>query len=208
MLDLVLYNGRVLTQTAPPVAAAVGVRDGRIVAVGRRRGRAARRPVRRDAPDRSRRPNARSGLQRRARAHLEDRPSADDHARPAAASGASTSWSTRASASRQPLPEGAWLLGRGYNEAAMSERRPPTRADLDRAAPNRPVVLTRTCGHIYAVNSGALERAGIGPETQAPVGGVIEHDEHGRAERPAARNRDGADQPASCRRRAPTTTRR
>src|SRR5712671_3836936 len=35
MLDLVLYNGRVLTQAASPVAAAIGVRGGRIAAVGR-----------------------------------------------------------------------------------------------------------------------------------------------------------------------------
>src|SRR4249920_2858945 len=35
MLDLVLYNGRVLTQGAQPVAGAVGIRDGRIAAVGR-----------------------------------------------------------------------------------------------------------------------------------------------------------------------------
>ena len=62
----------------------------------------------------------------------------------------------------------------------MRERRPPTRADLDRAAPDRPVVLTRTCGHIYAVNSVALERAGIGADTPAPVGGVIERDAAGR----------------------------
>lgn len=61
----------------------------------------------------------------------------------------------------------------------MDERRPPTRQDLDRASPHRPVVLTRTCGHIYAVNSVALVRAGIGPETTAPVGGVIERDDRG-----------------------------
>jgi predicted amidohydrolase YtcJ len=72
-----------------------------------------------------------------------------------------------------------WLLGRGYNEALMDERRAPTRRDLDRASPHRPVVLTRTCGHIYAVNSMALARAGIGADTAAPVGGVVERDERG-----------------------------
>lgn len=81
---------------------------------------------------------------------------------------------------RARLPEGAWLLGRGYNEAAMTERRSPTRDDLDRVAPDTPVVLTRTCGHIYATNSVALERAGIHAGTDAPVGGVIERDATGR----------------------------
>lgn len=78
------------------------------------------------------------------------------------------------------LPEGAWLLGRGYNEALLRERRAPTRDDLDAAAPERPVVLTRTCGHIQAVNGVALLRAGIGPETAAPAGGAIERDGQGR----------------------------
>ena len=55
----------------------------------------------------------------------------------------------------------------------------PTRADLDRAAPGRAIVLTRTCGHIYSVSSRALEHAGIGLSTEAPAGGVIERDEDG-----------------------------
>jgi predicted amidohydrolase YtcJ len=77
------------------------------------------------------------------------------------------------------LPTGEWLQGRGFNEAALAERRKPTRHDLDQAVPGRPVVLTRTCGHIFAVNSAALRLAGITAQTQAPVGGVIERDERG-----------------------------
>lgn len=85
----------------------------------------------------------------------------------------------KVSAFRSRLPDGAWLLGRGFNEAAMAEGRVPTRHDLDRAAPDQPVVLTRTCGHIYAANSVALARAGIDASTAAPVGGVIERDARG-----------------------------
>src|SRR5262249_43304860 len=77
------------------------------------------------------------------------------------------------------MPPGKWLLGRGFNEVVMPEKRKPTRHDLDRAALNRPVVLTRTCGHIYAVNSAALKLAGITASTGAPEGGVIERDERG-----------------------------
>ena len=81
---------------------------------------------------------------------------------------------------REPgLPPGQWLLGRGFNEIAMREKRKPTRHDLDLVAEDRPVVFTRTCGHIYAVNSAALKAAGIDSATPAPVGGVIEHDENG-----------------------------
>lgn len=77
------------------------------------------------------------------------------------------------------LPKGQWLLGRGFNEIAMPEKRKPTRYDLDRAAPDRPVVLARTCGHIYAANSTALKLTGITAATPTPFGGVIERDEHG-----------------------------
>lgn len=78
------------------------------------------------------------------------------------------------------LPEGAWLLGRGFNEATLVEGRSPTRHDLDAAAPGRPIALTRTCGHVSAVNTLALERAGVGPDTADPAGGVVDRDEHGR----------------------------
>lgn len=81
--------------------------------------------------------------------------------------------------SRRRLPEGAWLLGRGFNEATMAEGRMPSRRDLDRAAPDQPVVLTRTCGHIYAVNSAALARAGITAATTPPVGGGIDRADDG-----------------------------
>lgn len=77
------------------------------------------------------------------------------------------------------LAPGDWLQGRGFNEAAMAERRKPTRTDLDRVVSNRPVVLTRTCGHIFVANSTALKLAGIAAQTEAPVGGVIERDERG-----------------------------
>jgi len=86
----------------------------------------------------------------------------------------------RVGASAARLPEGAWLLGRGFNEAALAEGRTPTRCDLDRAAPTRPVVLTRTCGHICVANTIALERAAIHAGSAPPAGGIIGHDEHGR----------------------------
>ncbi|HET9221767.1 MAG TPA: amidohydrolase family protein, partial [Roseiflexaceae bacterium] len=52
-------------------------------------------------------------------------------------------------------PAGQWIEGRGYDETRLDERRHPTRHDLDLAAPNHPVVLGRTCGHIIVANSRA-----------------------------------------------------
>ena len=77
------------------------------------------------------------------------------------------------------LPPGGWLLGRGFNEARLAEQRAPTREDLDRLFPDRPVALTRTCGHIYACNGAALARAEIGRATPNPSGGIIDRDDTG-----------------------------
>ncbi len=77
------------------------------------------------------------------------------------------------------LPEGQWFMGRGYNEAQMTEGRHPTRADLDAVLPDRPAYLIRTCAHIAVVNSRALEIAGITADTTPPPGGWIDRDESG-----------------------------
>ncbi|MBZ5559892.1 MAG: amidohydrolase [Acidobacteriia bacterium] len=178
MNDLLLYNGQVLTQATPSVVSAVAVRDGRIAAVGHSV------DLLRDAGARTRRIDlgGRTVVPgfNDAHAHIWKighlLTSMLDLRR--VTSVAQLVDDVRRFSDR--LPREAWLVGRGYNEAAMRDRRAPTRTDLDRAAPDRPVVLTRTCGHIYAVNSLALERAGIGAGTAAPVGGVIERDELGR----------------------------
>lgn len=73
------------------------------------------------------------------------------------------------------IPRGGWILGRGWNEAALGGST-PTRAGLDRAAPDHPVVLTRTCAHIHAVSSAALKRAGVDAATAAPAGGALDLD--------------------------------
>ncbi|MEM6284219.1 MAG: amidohydrolase family protein, partial [Chloroflexota bacterium] len=72
-----------------------------------------------------------------------------------------------------------WILGRGYDEASMQEGRHPTRTDLDAVSTERPLAVTRICGHIMALNSCALLLAGIDASTPDPPGGVIDRDEHG-----------------------------
>ena len=80
---------------------------------------------------------------------------------------------------RRSLPGDAWLQGRGFNEAKLLEQRRPSRDDLDRWVPDRPVVLTRTCGHIFAANTLALRLAGISRHSSDPAGGIIERDASG-----------------------------
>lgn len=76
-------------------------------------------------------------------------------------------------------PPGDWIEGRGVQESLLPEGRLPTRHDLDRAAPDHPAFLTRTCGHIIIANSRALAAAGITRETPNPPGGEIDRDEAG-----------------------------
>lgn len=83
--------------------------------------------------------------------------------------------SARLRAHADRLPVGGWVYGRGYNEARFAEGRGPTRQDLDAVVADRPVVLMRTCAHIIACNSKALELAGITRDTPTPSGGEITH---------------------------------
>ncbi|MFC0805087.1 amidohydrolase [Ensifer sp. P24N7] len=70
-------------------------------------------------------------------------------------------------------PKGGWVRARGYDQVKLDTGRHPTRDDLDRVAPDHPVLLTRACGHVSVANSRALELAGITEATVVPEGGVI-----------------------------------
>jgi predicted amidohydrolase YtcJ len=69
---------------------------------------------------------------------------------------------------------GEWIMGRGYDHNELKERRHPTADELDQVAPNNPVYLKRTCGHLAVVNTQAMRAAGIGHNTPSPDGGMIE----------------------------------
>lgn len=77
------------------------------------------------------------------------------------------------------IPEGQWVMGRGYDQARLAEQRHPTRHDLDPVSPHNPVIVVRACHHIASANSLALQAAGITRDTPDPEGGTIDRDEHG-----------------------------
>lgn len=62
-------------------------------------------------------------------------------------------------ASKKP---GEWIKLNGYDHNKLAEQRHPTKEDLDAAAPNNPVQLTRCCAHMGVYNSYALKITGIG----------------------------------------------
>jgi len=66
-----------------------------------------------------------------------------------------------------------WITGRGWIETFWKPPQFPTRADLDKIAPDNPVFLTRADGHAAVVNSVALKLANIDNHTPDPFGGQI-----------------------------------
>lgn len=76
------------------------------------------------------------------------------------------------------LKPGEWVMGGSYIESQFVENRPPTKDVLDLVSPDTPVVLERIFG-ASAVNSKALELAGINKDTPDPYNGKICKDEQG-----------------------------
>jgi hypothetical protein len=65
------------------------------------------------------------------------------------------------------------VLGFGFDETKLEERRPPTREELDTVSATMPVVVVSKTGDSGAYNTIALQRAGISWRTKDPPGGVI-----------------------------------
>ncbi len=73
---------------------------------------------------------------------------------------------------KQVGPDQVIVSNSDWHEAQLKEQRLPLRDDLDRIAPQNPVVLVRG-GHEYILNSAALARWGITADTPQPTGGRI-----------------------------------
>lgn len=87
---------------------------------------------------------------------------------------------SRLSAFADANPDG-WILGIGYDDSLLAEKRHPTREDLDAVSKDRPVYILHISGHMGVANSVALALAGIDNTTPDPEGGVIVRDSSGNA---------------------------
>ena len=76
----------------------------------------------------------------------------------------------------QKTEKGKWILGRGWDQDRLREKRYPTRWDLDKVSPNNPVLLNRVCGHIGVANGRALEIANIDKGAAASWGELVDKD--------------------------------
>lgn len=82
--------------------------------------------------------------------------------------------------SARAVPVGEWVQGFGYDDAAIAERRHPTRQELDAVSSERPIMLLHASGHIAAANTRALEMAGLLHNAPNPPGGVIRREADGK----------------------------
>ena len=175
MPDLILYNGKLHTQDPQiPQASAIALRDGRILALGNDT------EIRDLANSRTKQVNLeeRRVLPGLTDCHihfyewslllqgltLEDTTSLDDVLE-----------RVRIAAGR--TKPGNWIVGQGWNQDRWPVSVLPARSDLDKVAPDHPVILWRTDLHLAWVNSMALKVAGIDAYTSDPDMGVIDRDE-------------------------------
>ncbi|WP_210493141.1 amidohydrolase [Patulibacter sp. SYSU D01012] len=175
--DLLVVNGRVLTlDRGFRVHEAVAVRDGVVLATGRTR------DLRRLATRRTRIVDARGGTVMPGinDSHLHF--SAFGLAMPPTTAAVDTATipelqaAVRAAAEAAG-PGGAWVRGSGWNENRIG--RAPTRQELDAVSGEHPVILSSFDYHAVAVNTRALQLAGVTRDTVAPPGAVIEKDAAG-----------------------------
>lgn len=166
--DLILYNGKVVTvDDAFSIREAIVIKDGRILAVG-------------GNELRNRYPGARA-VDLRGRTVI---PGFHDthihlggHSRRYIDLNDTTSLAQlkqQVSEKAKEMGPGEWITGSGWDEYHFKEQKKPLRGDLDAAAPNNPVVLTRAGGHSSVGNSKALQLADINKATPDPPRGLIE----------------------------------
>nr|WP_315158442.1 amidohydrolase [uncultured Flavobacterium sp.] len=66
-----------------------------------------------------------------------------------------------------------WIIGIGFDDAVLKEKRFPTKYDLDKVSTELPVMVTHISGHFASVNTKGLALLGITPASPEVAGGVI-----------------------------------
>lgn len=71
------------------------------------------------------------------------------------------------------------LAGFGYDDSQLTERRHPTRHDLDAVSDRRPILIAHASGHLAVANTPMLALLGMSTATPDPEGGVIRREADG-----------------------------
>jgi predicted amidohydrolase YtcJ len=174
--SLVLYNANIHTVNArQPHAEALAIADGRILAVG------SNDEVKVLASGGSKKLDleGRTVLPGFIDAHAHPAASGREHLKMVACDSDSVEAiqaALRQRAGRTPAND--WVLGFLYDDGKTPH--PLTRAELDAAVPDHPVLVRHRGGHTVFVNSPALELAGVEESTPDPAGGRFARDASGR----------------------------
>lgn len=182
--DAIYTNGVIRTMEAPDdVAQAVAIRQGRIVAVGATHAVLAHRGSGTRVVDLQGKTMLPGFID--AHGHLSMLAGLIDFANlaPPPVAGvrdiASLQSTLRKYIAERAIPPGEWVQGFGYDDAALAERRHPTRQQLDAVSSERPIMLLHASGHIAVANTRALELAGLLLDPPNPAGGVIRREADG-----------------------------
>ena len=173
--ELILFHGRILTVDAQDsIAEGVAVRDGKIVALGTDReilslaGPTTRRI---DLHGRTATPGLIDS-----HAHIADGGVGEVYHVDLSDASSVAEVVRRVRLRIAALKPGEWLLGDGWDEGKLAERRYVTAADLDPVSAHNPVWLTHTTGHYGTANSAALKLAKISAASEDPPAGTIDRD--------------------------------
>lgn len=66
-----------------------------------------------------------------------------------------------------------WIVGMGFDDAALAENRFPTKVDLDQVSTEVPICIIHISGHFAVMNSKGLELSKVTSASENPSGGVI-----------------------------------
>ena len=176
--DLILHNGKIATQDVRrSFAQAIAIRDGRVLAVGTDRDAMAWKGAQTRMIDLKKRtviPGLidshmhiiRGGLNFNLELRWDGVPSLADALR-------------RLKEQARRTPPGQWVrVVGGWTEFQFAEKRLPTLAELNEAAPDTPVFVLNLYNMAF-LNRAALQAAGYTRETPDPPGGLIERDASG-----------------------------
>ena len=72
------------------------------------------------------------------------------------------------------------IIGFGYDDSQLKEKRHPTRQELDVVSKDLPIIIIHQSSHLAVGNTKALEMAKITAESKNPEGGVIQREADGK----------------------------
>lgn len=181
--ELIIVNGAVMTMEADqPVASAVAIEGGVIVHVGAEAEALALADARTQVIDAGGRAVTPGFID----VHIHPRAQFDEMApygrldlTPEAGVHTREDLFTKLRQKIAVTPAGQLIVGNRYQDDLIGGH--PTAAALDAIAPHHPVILVHSSGHRRAVNTLALQAAGISDATPNPPGGAIERDASGKA---------------------------